>query len=570
MSLVKQIVFVHLYLSLQVLCYLSFQDYLLKANPSFVSQALCYLSFQDYLLKANPSFVSSSGFQATHLAIVYNMSTPKRSQKSKKNQKHQKNLKRNREQDPDKSDSSSHKRLKEKKHKSSRSSRRKERKSLQPIPEEIEETPPPRSSPSKKHSRVISISPEHSSPPPEHVKLFPKEWDQNQSGAEPDSEDSAAGPADPATPSAKHSAAVTAAAPATPSAKRSAAVRAAAPATPSAKRSAAVTAAAPAKRSAAVTAAAPAKRSAAVTATYSAKRSAAGTAGPAAEPGRGRALQRVPRTSPEIGSSPPPPPSPVRRTVLAVRSSAPEAVVSAPQRPQFRPPCRLPIPGSTGPVEHRRSSRARAPHTPSGAHVAYASPPEAYPSAPEAYPSAPEASSPTAQARHTGNMTQANKAKMTLGLLNLPKVYTNIRNSLKAEMQNVGWVNKSVSGAAAFYGLCFHLLNLRPLRGFLPICNGGDSATRRVLADALKWLIADVGQKEKLSRGQGNREFKEAVDDSDDEDGGRPAKRSRKCKWNQVPAELDRPSIMVTVVNPDALGAFFIIVRLLHMTGTIH
>ncbi|KAI5841196.1 hypothetical protein DFP73DRAFT_597109 [Morchella snyderi] len=435
------------------------------------------------------------------LAIVYNMpptpvqSTPKRSQKSKKTQKHQKNLKRNREQDPDESDSGSHKRRKEKKHKSSHSSHRKERKSLQPIPEEIEETPLPRSSPSKKHSRVISISPdhsspppEHSSPPPEHVKLFPKEWDQNQSGAEPDSEDSAAGPANPATPSTK--------------------------------------------RSGAVTAAAPAKGSAAGT--------AAGTAGPTAEPGRGRALRRVPSTSPEIGSSPPPPPSPVRRTVLPVRSSAPEAVVSAPQRPQFRPPRRLPIPGSTAPVEH--------------------SPLEAYPSAPEAYPGAPEASSPTAQARHTGNMTQANKAKMTLGLLNLPKVYTNIRNSLKAEMQNVGWVNKSVSGTAAFDALCFHLLNLRPLRGFLAIWNGGDSATRRALADALKLLIADVGQKEKLSRGQGNPEFKEAVDDSDDGDGGRHAERSRKRKRNQVPAELDRPSIMVTVVDPDALGAFFIIV----------
>ncbi|KAI5839761.1 hypothetical protein DFP73DRAFT_598018 [Morchella snyderi] len=473
MSLVKQIVFVHLYLSLQ---------------------ALCYLSFQDYLLKANPSFASSSGFQATHLAIPPTpaQSTPKRSQKSKKNQKHQKNLKRNREQDPDESDSGSHKRQKEKKYKSSRSSRRKERKSLQPIPEEIEETPPPRSSPSKKHSRVISISPEHSSPPPEHsspppehsspppehVKLFPKEWDQNQSGAEPDSEDSAADPADPATPSAKGSAAVTAAAPATPSAKRSAAVTAAAPATLSAKRSAAVTAAAPAKRSAAVTAAAPAKPSAAVTATYSAKRSAAGTAagtaGQAAEPGRGRALPQVPSTSPQICSSPPPPPSPARRAVLPVRSSAPEAVVNAPQRPQFRPPRRLPIPGSTAPVEHRQSSRARGPHTPLGAHVAYASPPEAYPSAPEAYPSAPEASSPTAQTRHTGNMTQAIKGKMTLGLLNLPKVYTNIRNSLKAEMQNVGWVNNSVSGTAAFNALCFHLLNLHPLRGFLAIWNGAD------------------------------------------------------------------------------------------------
>ncbi|KAI5839090.1 hypothetical protein DFP73DRAFT_530371 [Morchella snyderi] len=153
-------------------------------------------------------------------------------------------------------------------------------------------------------------------------------------------------------------------------------------------------------------------------------------------------------------------------------------------------------------------------------------------------------------------MTQANKAKMTLGLLNLPKVYTNVRNSLKAEMQNVGWVNKSVSGTAAFDTLCFYLINLRPLCGFLPVWNKGDSATRRALADALNWHIADVGQKEKLSRGQGNREYKETADDSDDKDGGRPAERSRKRRRDQVPTELGRPSIMVTVVDPDALGAF--------------
>jgi hypothetical protein len=47
-------------------------------------------------------------------------------------------------------------------------------------------------------------------------------------------------------------------------------------------------------------------------------------------------------------------------------------------------------------------------------------------------------------------MTQATKANMTLGLLNIPKVYTSIRDGLKAEMQNVGWVNKNTSGLAAF------------------------------------------------------------------------------------------------------------------------
>ncbi|KAH0605689.1 uncharacterized protein H6S33_004911 [Morchella sextelata] len=99
-------------------------------------------------------------------------------------------------------------------------------------------------------------------------------------------------------------------------------------------------------------------------------------------------------------------------------------------------------------------------------------------------------------------MTQASKAKMTLGLLNLSKVYTSIRNSLKAEMQN--------------------------------------------------WLIADVGMKDKLSRGQGDRQFKEATGDSDadDDDGGGQAagRRSRKGKEHAVPPELMRLSIMVTVL----------------------
>ncbi|RPB07085.1 hypothetical protein P167DRAFT_550068 [Morchella conica CCBAS932] len=160
-------------------------------------------------------------------------------------------------------------------------------------------------------------------------------------------------------------------------------------------------------------------------------------------------------------------------------------------------------------------------------------------------------------------MTQASKAKMTLGLLNLPKAYTSIRNSLKAEMQNIGWVNKNTSGLVAFNALCLYLMNLPSLNGFLPIWNGGESDARRALASALQWLIADVGMKYKLSRGQGDRQFKEAAGDSDDDDdgGGQAARRrSRKRKERAVPPELVRPSIMVTVVDPDALGAFFMLV----------
>jgi hypothetical protein len=160
-------------------------------------------------------------------------------------------------------------------------------------------------------------------------------------------------------------------------------------------------------------------------------------------------------------------------------------------------------------------------------------------------------------------MTQATKMKMTLSLVNIPQVYTNIRNSLKTEIQNVGWVNKNTSGLAAFNALCLYLMNLPSLRGFLPIWIGGDSDTRRALASALQWLIADVGTKNKLSRGQGDRQFKEAASDSvDDNDGGGQVarRRSHEGKERPVTPELVRPSIMITVVDHDALRIFFILV----------
>ncbi|KAH8144326.1 uncharacterized protein LAJ45_11688 [Morchella importuna] len=168
--------------------------------------------------------------------------------------------------------------------------------------------------------------------------------------------------------------------------------------------------------------------------------------------------------------------------------SAPPKVV-APETPTFKP--RRPL------VRQRRIRPEPSPIVQ-----------ETSPSVQETSPSIQE-TSPSSTAF---KMTQASKAKMTLGLLNLPKVYTSIRNSLKAEMQN---------------------------------------------------LIADVGMKDRLSRGQGDRQFKEAAGDSDDDDdgGGQAAgRRSRKGKERAVPPELVRPSIMVTVVDPDALGAFFMLV----------
>ncbi|KAH0604498.1 uncharacterized protein H6S33_006875, partial [Morchella sextelata] len=75
---------------------------------------------------------------------------------------------------------------------------------------------------------------------------------------------------------------------------------------------------------------------------------------------------------------------------------------------------------------------------------------------------------------------------MTFSLLNLPKVYTSIYNGLKVEIQN--------------------------------------------------WLILDVDMKDKLSRGQGDCQFKKPSGDSDDNDDG------------------------VTIVDPDALSIFFILV----------
>jgi hypothetical protein len=114
-------------------------------------------------------------------------------------------------------------------------------------------------------------------------------------------------------------------------------------------------------------------------------------------------------------------------------------------------------------------------------------------------------------------------------------------------------------------------MNLPSLNGFLPIWIGGDSNARRALWSAVQWLIVDVGTKDKLSRGQGDRQFKEAIGDGDDDDSGVQAagRCSRKGKECAVPPELVRPSIMVIVVDPDALEAFFILVPPLLMTGII-
>jgi hypothetical protein len=261
----------------------------------------------------------------------------------------------------------------------------------------------------------------------------------------------------------------------------------------------------------------------------------------------------------------------------AVRSTLPQVPASASQRAQapetptfnYRHPRRLPVPPVAGPsrplVAESPSplavrQRRNIPETPPGVQEAYASAPEASSSVREIFPILEETSP---RQRLPFKITQASKAKITLGLLNLPKVYTLIRNSLKAEMQNVGWVNKSTSVMAAFNALCLYLMNLPSLNSFLPIWTGGDSDAHRALASALHWFIRDVGTKDKLSGEQGDRQFKEVAGDSDDDDdGGAQAagRRSRKGKEHAVPPELVRPSIMVTVVDPDALGAFYIII----------
>jgi hypothetical protein len=104
---------------------------------------------------------------------------------------------------------------------------------------------------------------------------------------------------------------------------------------------------------------------------------------------------------------------------------------------------------------------------------------------------------------------------------------------------------------------------LPSLNGFLPIWTGNDSDARKALVSALQWLLADIGTKDKLSRGQGDHQFKEAAGDidNDDDGGGQAAGRhSLKGKEHAVSPELVRPSIMVTVVDSDSLGAFFILV----------
>ncbi|KAH0604233.1 uncharacterized protein H6S33_006610 [Morchella sextelata] len=187
--------------------------------------------------------------------------------------------------------------------------------------------------------------------------------------------------------------------------------------------------------------------------------------------------------------------------------------------PVTSPSCRRPIQTlvAESPSPLPVCQRQNIPETPPGVQGACATVPEASLSIGEISTIPQE--TPLTQ-RLPFKMTQASKAKMTLGLLNIPKVYILICNSLKTEIQNVGWVNKNTSGLAAFNALCLYSMNLPYLNSFLPFWTGVDSYTHGALARALQWLIGDIGTKDKLSRGQGDRQFKDVAGDSDDDDDG--------------------------------------------------
>lgn len=83
------------------------------------------------------------------------------------------------------------------------------------------------------------------------------------------------------------------------------------------------------------------------------------------------------------------------------------------------------------------------------------------------------------------------------------------------------------------------------------------------MVSTIQWLIADVSMKGKLSKGQGYRQFKKIASDTNNDDEGcahAARRRFRKGKEHTLPAELVQPFIVVIVVDPNTLEAFFIIV----------
>ncbi|KAH0604234.1 uncharacterized protein H6S33_006611 [Morchella sextelata] len=185
------------------------------------------------------------------------------------------------------------------------------------------------------------------------------------------------------------------------------------------------------------------------------------------------------------------------------------------------------VPGVTGPTTGSATDHSASPtgstSTPSPAPVRV--PPKAL--APETPTFKPRYSSRLFSSTRRSELvdypsliTQGTKAKMTLCLLNLSKVYTGIYNGLKMELQNVGWVNKNTSGLAAFNASCLYLINLPSLNGSLAIWARGKSDAHGAGARALQSLIANVGTKNKLLRGQEDRQFKDAIGNSDDDDDG--------------------------------------------------
>ena len=115
-----------------------------------------------------------------------------------------------------------------------------------------------------------------------------------------------------------------------------------------------------------------------------------------------------------------------------------------------------------------------------------------------------------------------------------------------------GWVNKTKSGMAQFNQLCSWLIATEFLKHLAPIWRGEECPAKKDLSDALKWLISDVGTKERRSRGNGMREFRARHGNTDEppEEGA----SSQSQGQSRVPLEQSRSIITVTVVDPDFYG----------------
>jgi hypothetical protein len=114
------------------------------------------------------------------------------------------------------------------------------------------------------------------------------------------------------------------------------------------------------------------------------------------------------------------------------------------------------------------------------------------------------------------------EVKAALQLVGKDKAYLRLCKELAAQMLATSWVNKTVSGEAAFKALCDWISKHIYIKAIRPTWKDPKKKNPKAsqnIQKAVQALIADVGSKEKKSAGAGKQNF-DAMDAKEEEDSG--------------------------------------------------